>query len=216
MKAQLYILAHDGTEKTIAEFKPYWRRIDDDFTIITPEGSKYPNGLQAGPSAYKGKDILLRFWLTLKTIAKDFDDSEETRIIIAEYDTLPMNGKNPHFNPSAINAPCVMLVEPDGTPQPQQLCMLSPWVVSPAMLQALIYATDPHRYEVADWTLGLLDRMIGDCCVKAGLPLGDIRNAVGYAPGEDDLRFARAVAARNADWVHGGKSLAEFNLNLPT
>jgi hypothetical protein len=213
MKNQLYILAHDGTEKTIEEFTPYWRRIDDDFTIMTPHGSKYPSGLQAGPSAYKGKDILLRFWLTLKTVAKDFDDSEETRLIIAEYDTLPLTGRNPQFHPSAINAPCVMLVEPDGTPNPRQMCMLSPWVMTPAMLHALIYATDPHRYQVADWTLGLLDRMIGDCCIKAGLQIADIKNAVGYAPGEDDLRFARAVASKNADWVHGGKSLAEFNLN---
>jgi hypothetical protein len=212
MKTQLFILAHDGTEKTIAEFKPYWDRIDPTWTLCVPQGSKLSAGLVAGPSAYKGKDILLRFWLTLKSIAKYIDHDTEQRIIIAEYDTLPINGKNPHFNPAAINAPCVMLVKPDGTPLPQQLCMLSPWVMTPAMLQALIYATDPHRYEVAEWTLGLLDRMIGDCCVKAGLPLGDIRNAVGYAPGEDDLRFARAVAAKNADWVHGGKSLAEFNL----
>jgi hypothetical protein len=212
MKNQLFILAHDGTEKTIEEFAPYWQAIDQGYTIITPEGSSFKYGLQAGPSAYKGKDILLRFWLTLKTIARYIEHGDETRIIIAEYDTLPLTGRNPQFNPPAINAPCVMLVQPDGTPQPRQVCMLSPWVMTPAMLHALIYATDPHRYQVADWTLGLLDRMIGDCCVKAGLQIADIKNAVGYAPGEDDLRFARAVAAKNADWVHGGKSLEEFNL----
>jgi hypothetical protein len=44
------------------------------------------------------------------------------------------------------------------------------------------------------------------------LQIADIKNAVGYAPGEDDLRFMRAIAAKNADWVHGGKSLKEFNL----
>jgi hypothetical protein len=211
MKNQLFILAHDGTEKTLEEFAPYWKAIDADYTIMAPAGSKLPS-VQAGPSAYKGKDILLRFWLTLKTVAKDFDDCGETRIIVAEYDTLPLTGRNPQFHPTAINAPCVMLVQPDGTPNPRQMCMLSPWVMAPAMLHALIYATDPHRYTVADWTLGLLDRMIGDCCIKAGLQIADIKNAVGYAPGEDDLRFARAVAAKNADWVHGGKSLKEFNL----
>jgi hypothetical protein len=212
MKNQLFILAHDGTEKTLEEFMPYWRAIDADYTIMAPAGSKLPS-VQVGPSAYKGKDILLRFWLTLKTIAKYIEHGDETRIIIAEYDTLPLTGRNPQFNPAAINAPCVMLVESDGTLKLCQMCMLSPWVVTPAMLHALIYATDPHRYTVEDWTLGLLDRMIGDCCIKAGLQIADIKNAVGYAPGEDDLRFARAVAAKNADWVHGGKSLAEFNLN---
>jgi hypothetical protein len=212
MKNQLFILAHDGTEKTIEEFAPYWKKIDVNYVVIAPTGSRLNCHMQAGPSAYKGKDILLRFWLTLKTIARYIEDTTDT-IIIAEYDTLPLTGRSPQFHPPAINAPCVMLVEPDGTPQPRQVCMLSPWVVTPAMLHALIYATDPHRYTVADWTLGLLDRMIGDCCIKAGLQIADIKNAVGYAPGEDDLRFARAVAAKNADWVHGGKSLKEFNLN---
>jgi hypothetical protein len=83
MKNQLFILAHDGTEKTIQEFAPYWKAIDADYTIMAPAGSKLPS-VQAGPSAYKGKDILLRFWLTLKTIAKYIEHVEETRIIIAE------------------------------------------------------------------------------------------------------------------------------------
>jgi hypothetical protein len=212
MKQRLFILAHEGTEETLEEFAPCWAKVDPDWQLIFPHGSK-SNSFGpwfVGPSAYKGRDILLRFWLTLKEIAAHAGDNEQ--IIIAEYDTLQINGKPIDFNPSAINAACVMLASPDGKPLLNQVCMLSPWVVTPAMIRALIYATDPHRYKVADWTLGLLDRMIGECCVKANLPLANIKNAVGYAPGEDALRFARAVARTNSDWVHGGKSLAEFNL----
>jgi hypothetical protein len=211
MNQRLFILAHDAAMPTVRQYQPYWQKIDPNWKMLLPKESETSgsNVILCGKSAYSGLPILERFWVSLCEIEKHINRMDEM-IIIAEYDTIPINPRPPTFDSRGINSACVLLLNPDGTRPPEpQLCMLSPWVVSPAMLQAFKFVCNPDFYTPAPWTMGLLDRMLGDACFKYGLQFFDIKNAVGWAKDED---FLKAAAAKNADWIHGAKSLQQLNL----
>jgi len=210
MNHALFILAHDGTEKTIAEFEPYWEKVAVDYFLCAPRGSRMEAGMYAGVSAYKGREILRRFIDTLEAIEEVVQKSSWVeQVIIAEYDTLPLTGRPPQFTSGAVNSACVVLRDPVTTePDYSQICMLSPWVVQPDMLLdfANMLKQWPGPFD-GDWTFGLLDRMLGAACLHAGFPIADIPNAVGWAADGQLLRWA---AEKGADWIHGAKSFEEL------
>jgi len=204
MKTKLAILAHDKAEETVKEFRQYWEKVPAELEIFVPFGDT--SGTTAGPSAYKGKDSLLRFIMTCEVLLQqDYD-----LFIIAEYDCLPLYPIIPHYDPQTVTSAGVFLAKPSGEVMYEQLCCLPPWIVTKPMLAALIETCRLQmNLPLPDWTLdGLLDRLIGAAILTGKLPFSASDDCLSHADNFKEPH--KYIAATGKSWIHGWKRLSDF------
>jgi hypothetical protein len=204
MKTKLAILAHDKASETVKEFLPYWEKLPVELEIFVPYGDK--SGAAIGPSAYKGKDSLLRFALTGEALLQQ----DYELYIIAEYDCLPLHPIIPQHDPQTVTSAGVFLAKPDGEVLYEQLCCLPPWIVTKPMLAALIQACQMQMdLPLPEWTLeGLLDRLIGAAILTGKLPFSASNECLSHA--DNFAEPHKMIAATGKTWVHGWKRLSDF------
>lgn len=213
MTGAIAVMAHAGAKPTIDAFLPQWKKLGPPIFAFLPSGDKWPsapiNGVVVGgESARTGNPVFLRFLDMCKRLLTAHFDA----YFIMEYDTVNLTNKLPRFNPSVVNSGLVALVGMEGHSQPK--CSMSPWVLTRAMLAALVEAMqmelrDPCNADLEQFHMGLLDRWIGVACMRAHLPQGHLPDVLPY-PWDTKEDVHKRIADDGISWVHGWKTKENF------
>ena len=217
MNTCLAVMAHNGVEKTLADFQPRWQTLGKPILGFVPEGHDWPGSpvtqvYRIGKSAHSGNATFQRFIATAeKLLETDYDS-----FVLMEYDTVNLVDRMPYgLDWNKLNCG-VMPTYELGCPGGNFIIALSPWIISRRLLPSFLSALRRQLVEPihGEWINGLLDRFISVAVVASDLPVQNIVELMPFPfPHLDPLK---AIVERSFTWAHGYKRASDFKHLWPT
>ncbi len=204
----LVILAHESAQPTIDLFLPKWEALDCDLICAVPVGHKvsgFDHVVEHGESAHAGRKVFERFIAACKMSM----EGEHKRIVIAEYDTVPLRPQMLPVVEDKITCGLFISTPHNCEVGDLQALALSPWAMTRETMDRFIHEMD-SAFEIDPDGVsfdGLLDRWLGWILMRGGFDIHTTHKLSSYPihPGSRER-----IKRTGAIWVHGWKTREQF------